>query len=277
MQRVGRGIWVRNGHRMVNLGMVTSQDGVVLVDTPMLPSETLAWKAEADQRGPVQYVLNTDHLNDHVVGNFFLPGVIIAHAGTRTRMSLTEKALEQLRKQIVKTDPESEQLMEKYTPRYPNLTLFEQLTLYHGGRVLEFVHLPGHTENNVGLYLPEDGVLFAGDTVVNGWRPYMGQCQVDSWLETLARIEAMDIQMLVPGRGKPGRPSRMIRSLATYLTEIRGRVLSLIAEGRARDEVVSRMMSFFERLPIDYTRRDEERNLFRQGIRALFDQLKDTM
>jgi len=274
MQRVGKGLWVHSGYRMANWGMVVTNNGVVLIDPPMLPTEIQFWQTEAEQRGRIRYVLNTDHLNDHVVGNFFLPGDVIAHADTYGRMALTEKALEQLRNQVVKADPDAERLMVDYVPRYPNLTLYEHLTLYLGGRVLEFIHLPGHTPNNVGLYLPEEGVLFAGDTVVNDWRPYLGQCQIDNWLQTLNRIEAMDLQVLVPGRGKPGRPRRMIRSLAGHLTEMKEQVLTLMNEGRTRDEVVSRMMPFFERLPIDQMRRDEERNLYRQGTRSLYDQLR---
>jgi glyoxylase-like metal-dependent hydrolase (beta-lactamase superfamily II) len=254
--------------------MVATDEGVVLVDAPMLPAEIRAWQAEVEQRGRIRYILNTDHLNDHVVGNFFLPGDIIAHIGTRDRMRLTNKALEQVRAQVTKVDPSFGHLMADYVPRFPNLTLFDRSTLYLGGRVLEFIHLPGHTPNNVGLYLPEDRVLFAGDTVVNGWRPYLGQCSIVDWLDTLARIEAMDLRMLVPGRGRPGRPTRMVRLLAAYLREMRDHVLALIEEGRARDEVVSRMMPYFERFPIDQSRRDEERNLYRQGIRALFDQLR---
>jgi len=274
MRRIGRGLWVDSGFRQATWDMVATDEGVVLVDAPMLPAEVRAWQAEVEQRGRIRYILNTDHLNDHVVGNYFLPGDIIAHIGTRDRMRLTNKALEQVRAQVTKVDPSFGHLMADYVPRFPNLTLFDRLTLYLGGRILEFIHLPGHTPNNVGLYLPEDRVLFAGDTVVNGWRPYLGQCSITDWLDTLARIEAMDLRMLVPGRGRPGRPTRMVRVLSAYLREMRDHVLALIEEGRARDEVVSRMMPYFERFPIDQSRRDEERNLYRQGIRALFDQLR---
>ncbi len=274
MKRVGTGLWVRSGYRKATWGMAATREGVVLVDTPMLPTEASLWQVEAEQRGKIRYIVNTDHLNDHVVGNFFLPGEIIAHAATRDRMTLTNKALEQVRNQVSKADPESERLVADYVPRYPNLTLFERLTLYVGDRVLECIHLPGHTPNNIGLYLPDDEVLFAGDTVVNGWRAYLGQCVIDDWLATLARIEALDLKLLVPGRGKPGRPRRMLRALIDYLSEMREHVLTLIEEGRARDEVVSRMMPLFERLPVDQTRRDGERNLYRQGIRALYDQLR---
>ncbi len=53
---------------------------------------------------------------------------------------------------------------------------------------------------------------------------------------------------------------------------MRGRVQYLIDTGRARDEVVSKMMPYFEEWPIDNSRRDEERNLYRQGVRQIYDQ-----
>jgi hypothetical protein len=82
----------------------------------------------------------------------------------------------------------------------------------------------------------------------------------------------MDLAWVVPGHGSPMRNTELA-PLATYLETMRARVEELIEGGRARDEIVSKMMPFFEEWPIDNTRRDEERNLFRQGVRQLYDQL----
>jgi hypothetical protein len=82
----------------------------------------------------------------------------------------------------------------------------------------------------------------------------------------------MEIDTIVPGHGEPPSPDRL-GPLERYLENMRDRVQELVETGRARDEVVSKMMPHFEEWPIDNTRRDEERNLFRQGIRQLYDVL----
>lgn len=272
MHRVADGIYYQPSFRLVNLGVVETPKGLVLVDTPMLPSLALKWRQEVEQLGPIKYILNTDHLPEHVLGNLFLPGDIVAHDGTHDKMRMTPKSKEQLRKVVRQYDPEGAKLLNDFEPRYPNLMLYDRLTMYLGDLQLEFIHLPGHTPNNVGLFLPHARILFAGDTVVNGYRPYLGLCDIPSWITTLQAIQVMEVDLIVPGRGEPIKPEAL-DVLIKYLQVMEDRVRELIEEGRGRDEVVSRMMPYFEEWPIDTSRRDEERNLYRQGIRRIYDRL----
>jgi cyclase len=272
MQELASWIFYEASFRGVNLGLIETSEGVVLFDTPMLPSVARAWRAVAEAKGRLCYVVNSDHLQEHVMGNFYMPGDIVAHEETRGRMRMTDKAKEQFRKFVLDNDPDASALVDEYELRFPNITLLDRLTIFLGDRVLEFMHLPGHTPNSVGLYLPDARILFTGDVVVNGYRPYMGLSHIAEWLLTLQEIEAMELEWVVPGHGEPLRPTDL-GALAGYLTSMRDRVQELIDGGRARDEVVSKMMPFFEEWPIDNSRRDEERNLFRQGVRQLYDQL----
>lgn len=272
MHRVADGIYYQPSFRLVNLGVVETPKGLVLVDTPMLPSLALKWRQEVEQLGPIKYILNTDHLPEHVLGNLFLPGDIVAHDGTHDKMRMTPKSKEQLRKVVRQYDPEGSKLLNDFEPRYPNLMLYDRLTMYLGDLQLEFIHLPGHTPNNVGLFLPHARILFAGDTVVSGYRPYLGLSDIPSWITTLQAIQVMEVDLIIPGRGEPIKPEAL-DVLIKYLQIMEDRVRELIEEGRNRDEVVSRMMPYFEEWPIDTSRRDEERNLYRQGIRRIYDRL----
>jgi cyclase len=272
MEALVSGVYVKAGYRGVNLGLVTTDQGLVLVDVPMLPTMAREWGAVVKAYGEVRYIVNTDHLPEHTMGNRFLPGDVIAHEETRDRMRMTEKAKEQYRKFVSEHDAQGLGEVTNFEPRFPNITIFDRLTIYLGGRELEFVHLPGHATNNIGLYLSDARVLFAGDTVVHGYRPYLGLSNIQDWLMTLRSIQVMEVDWIIPGHGEPMTPD-MLDDMIAYLETMRNRVQILIDDGRTRDEVVSKMMQYFEEWPIDPERRDEERNLFRQGIRQLYDQL----
>ena len=272
MQELAQGIYYEPSFRGVNLGLIQSEDGVALFDTPMLPPVALAWRESVERYGPIRYVINSDHLQEHVMGNAFMPGDIIAHEETRARMRMTDKAREQYRKFVLDNAPDAAPLMDRYELRFPNITLMDRLTIYLGERRLEFLHLPGHTPNGIGLYLPEERLLFAGDVAFNNYRPYLGLSTIGEWQNTLRRIAELDVERIIPGHGEPMAPDQL-EALGAHLVLTRDRVQELIDAGRARDEAVSKMMPYFEEMPIDNTRRDEERNLFRQGIRQLYDQL----
>lgn len=273
MHELADGIFYEPSFRGVNLGVIASKTGVALFDTPMLPTAAKEWRTRIEKTsGPIRYVINSDHLQEHVMGNPFMPGDIVAHEDTRGRMRMTDKAREQYRKFVRDNDPKSEPTMGSYELRFPNITLMDRLTIYLGECRMEFLHLPGPTPNSIGLHLPEQRLLFAGDVAFNNYRPYLGLSNIGEWQDTLRRMGEMDVEWIIPGHGEPMPPSHL-EALDVHLALTRDRVQELIEGGRARDEVVSKMMPYFEELPIDNTRRDEERNLFRQGIRQLYDQL----
>ncbi len=210
MEELAPGVYYEPSFRGVNLGLVVTEEGVVSVDTPMLPMVAEAWQEQAERFGPIRYILNSDHLQEHTMGNFYLPGEIIAHDETRGRMRMTDKAKDTYRKFVIDMDAEgAEDYVEAYELRYPNITLFDRLTIFLGGRTLEFIHLPGHTPNSVGLYLPDVRLLFTGDVVVNRYRPYLGLASVDEWLMTLKAIEVMEVSTIVPGHGAPMKPNQL--------------------------------------------------------------------
>lgn len=272
MQRIADGIYYRETHRFVNIGVVEADDGCVVIDTPMLPSLAVELKGDLEALGGINYILFTDHLEDHIMGSLFMGGDVIAHDGTSDNIRMTPKAKESFNKLVAEFDEAgAEMLGTKFDLRYPNLMLFDRLTMYLGDRELEFIHLPGHTPHNVGLYVPDTNVLFAGDTVVNDYRPYLGTSDISDWVTTLRAIQVMDVEAIVPGRGEVMAPEELDKLIA-YLQTMEQRIKDLIDEGASRDDVVSKMMQYFEEWPIDQSRRDDERNLYRQGTRQIFDQ-----
>lgn len=273
MREIAKNVYYESSFRGVNIGLIVTKEGVVSIDTPMLPMMAVDWRRRSETFGPMRYVVNTDHLQEHIMGNYFLPGDVIAHNETLTRMRMTDKAREQYLKFVLNNDaPGVENLITNFDLRYPNITLFDRLTVHLGGRALEFIYLPGHTSNSIGVYLADARLLFAGNTVVNNYRAYLGLCSISDWLMTLKAIAVMDVDWVIPGHGNPLRPNQL-GPLTKYLIRMRGRVQHLIDNGRARDEVVSKMMPYFEEWPINNSRRDEERNLYRQGVRQIYDQL----
>ena len=70
---------------------------------------------------------------------------------------------------------------------------------------MEILLAPGHTPANLVVWVPEDGVVFTGDSVVSDYRPNLasgGPPDWRAWLAALDRIEALGASVLVPGHGR---------------------------------------------------------------------------
>ncbi|MEJ2055388.1 MAG: subclass B1 metallo-beta-lactamase [Calditrichaceae bacterium] len=68
---------------------------------------------------------------------------------------------------------------------------------------------PGHTEDNIIVYIPEEKVLFAGCmTKALGWNSlgFTGDANIPKWPETLKKVLKVfpKAEIVIPGHGEPG-------------------------------------------------------------------------
>ena len=181
-----------------------------MIDTPMLPGDVAKWIDIIAKRGDLLYIINTHHHIDHIAGNFFFPGTVVSHAGVKKLFAapvmgilgddrIEEVAgtymdsLEYVRLLIEKHEPEGPSLPEGYQLREPTITFSEDLSLYVGQHTFELIHLPGHTQSHIGVYIPQERIFFSGDNFCNGVQPSLAESSPLNWVKSLRRIENMDI------------------------------------------------------------------------------------
>ena len=122
----------------------------------------------------------------------------------------------------------------------PQITFSRELRLHMGDRTLELTFVGGHSSASILTYVPEDGVLFAGDNIVNGQLPITANCRFGTWIEVLRRVEEMEIDTIVPGHGDIcGK--EVVRNIRTYFEAMRDKVRSLLDAGATKEEVVQRI------------------------------------
>ncbi len=72
---------------------------------------------------------------------------------------------------------------------WPTLTFHKRMTLWMGQREVQIIHVGrSHTAGDTVVWLPQERVLFAGDTVEFGATPYCGDAHFADWPGTLAAV-----------------------------------------------------------------------------------------
>ena len=103
----------------------------------------------------------------------------------------------------------------------PTQTFERELTLDLGGITLELHHLPGHTEDCIVGFIPEWGILLAGDTVESPLPVVPIDSPLDSWIAELQRWAADPrVQTVIPAHGAIGGRELITRNIA-YLDALR--------------------------------------------------------
>jgi len=275
MQEIAHGVYMENAYRRTNLGLVIVDGEAVLIDTPMLPEEARKWARRVRRIARnVAWVVNTDYHIDRMGGNAFFEAPVVAHEATWEELSQREQGVLS-QKQILAIRGEDANLIERLSEIQlvpPQLTLMNTLTLHWEDRQIQLIYLGGHTPASIGVYLPEERILFAGDVVVVNEHPFLGHANTRQWLGALEQIESMDVEVLVPGRG-PVSDLSAVQRMMEYLISVREQVRSLYLKGATRRETVDKVdiLDFFAVRPAQL---DVVKRRIRAGLEQVYAEIR---
>ena len=250
MQQLTPHVWTDTTLRGCNPSYVTTSDGVVIIDTPQLPTRAVAMRDEACAHGPIRYVINTEHHVDHIFGNYYFKGAgtVVHHQGVHDRFMVVTPDLDPFayaKEALPTDDPEGEAIFPDRDTYYadPNkdgIVFTGDLTLRVGDHTFELLHTPGHTPGQVAVYVPEERAVFTGDTIFNGCQTWLMTSDVDQWVTALDRIRALDVDHLVPGHG-PVTTAAYLATQRAVLLEWKAAVAEAVAKGWSREETIARV------------------------------------
>jgi cyclase len=282
MENVTPNVRTETGWRGCNPSYVTTSDGVVVVDTPQLPTKAVAMRQEAESHGPIRYVINTEHHVDHIFGNYYFKGAgpVIHHQGVADHYMVPTPILDPYdyaAEAIPMSDPEGAAIFPARDvyfadPNRARIVFTGDVTLRVGEHLIELIHTPGHTPGQLAVHIPEERVVFTGDTVFSEVQTWVMASDVDQWVAALDRIATLDVDHVVPGHG-PVTTTRYLATQKAVLLEWKAAVAMAVAKGWSRDETIARV-NFADRYPVDIGQEYMMDYIQRHNAGILWDKLR---
>ncbi len=282
MQQVTPNVFTDVSLRGCNPSFVVTRDGVVVIDTPQLPTKAVAMRREAEAHGAIRYLINTEHHVDHIFGNHYFKGAgtVVMHQGVFDNfMKLGQQpdAYDYAAEAIPTDDPEAAAILPDRDSYYANLNnggiIFTgDLTLRLGEHTFNLLFTPGHTPGQIAVHVPEERVVFTGDTVFSECQTWLMTSNVEQWLKALERIAELDVDIVVPGHGPVTTPAYLATQRAVLL-EWEAAVARAVAYGWTREETIARV-SFAERYPVDVGQEYMMDHIQTNNAGALWDAMK---
>jgi len=133
-----------------NIAVSIGEDGILIVDDQFEGLSDRILDAISDlHTGPLQFILNTHHHDDHSDGNAVLSAAtgatVVAHEQARAR------------------------LLYKAAAHWPVVTYSEGLTIHFNGEAVQVLAIPGgHTDNDSIVIFKESNVIHMGDLFNSG-------------------------------------------------------------------------------------------------------------
>jgi glyoxylase-like metal-dependent hydrolase (beta-lactamase superfamily II) len=210
-----------------NLGLLTGEDGVVLIDdgVPTITATTVA-AVEEVAGAPVNFVINTHAHGDHTGAHAYYAGqgaTIVAH--------------DNLRQALVKDEQFDQSGL-------PQLTFNDSVTFHLNGKTAFVFHIPSaHTSGDSAIYFPGVNVLHTGDVLFNGLFPFIdldGGGSVDGYIAGQQRMLSMvdDDTRIIPGHG-PLANKADLQAAVDMLIDAKARIKALVDAGNSQEAVIA--------------------------------------
>ena len=209
-----------------NLGLITGDDGVVLIDDGLEPLVAVTVAAIESLTGdPVDFVINTHAHGDHTGANEALHGkgaTVVAH--------------DNLRRQMVKDGSSRAAL--------PELTFTDAVTFHLNGHTANVFHVANaHTDGDSVIHFPEVNIIHTGDAMFNKLFPFIDMDSggsVDGFIAAQKKIIALadDETKIIPGHGVLANKADL-QAAVDMLEDAQARVKALVDAGKSQEEVLA--------------------------------------
>ncbi|WP_331725887.1 MBL fold metallo-hydrolase [Streptomyces sp. NBC_00470] len=231
-----------------NCLLVSSGDEAALVDTPYDIPRTQALLKACTEVLPsgvsISNVINTHANGDHSFGNFLLPDarVISTRSSAEHLCSGLEpspETMHSLLTELSEEDPLGWYARTRFggydfegiEVRTPDLQFTDDLGLRVGELNVQLIEVgPAHSPGDLVAYVPERGVVAAGDVLFAGDHPVHWAGSISNIIEAIKAVLALDPAVVIPGHGPVMRPDEVHGQL-DYLRDLSSRIRHEHARG----------------------------------------------
>lgn len=255
--------WVAEGDGG-NVLVIAGENEAIVIDAKN-PAYGAVLRREAEKTSgkPVKTLINTHHHGDHTGGNwaFTKDCAVIAHEKAKPRIGSQMARIQSGGKNAATGLATSSKkgkeaviqdiaVMEatEYKPEtwHPTKTVGDIEKLRIGGVNIELIHVgPGHTDNDLIVFLPDENVLHSGDLLFHNMWPFpdrTGGSRTDGWVVSCDRILEICGEkktVVVPGHGDVG-DKEIAQKQRQMLIALRAKAAAAVKAGQTKDEFFAR-------------------------------------
>jgi glyoxylase-like metal-dependent hydrolase (beta-lactamase superfamily II) len=211
LARLVAGVWVGQSPTFAtNTGVLLDGSEAVLIDPGLTPQDLSAVKSLLRRlESRARFMVLTHGHWDHLVGAASFPASDVM--AQRFYVRVIRRHRQDLMRQVARwRDETSTASGVQFKPPQPTVTFDREMTLRLTDRTFVLIHAPGHAPDQCAVFVPDVGLLWAGD-MLSDREPPMAMDGIPRYIETLERLRELPVGTLVPGHGTPTRDAATIR------------------------------------------------------------------
>jgi glyoxylase-like metal-dependent hydrolase (beta-lactamase superfamily II) len=276
MNEIAEGVFVETEFEGVNVGAVVTDDVLIYIDAPTFPRDARFWSTQVERLYPgrLRFLVLTDYNGDRILNSRWLQATLICHKNTAEKINSYDKRYPQkLLDSLYRRIPNEGKDLSNSPVDKASISFSSGLRIQSTTYDILLDYKPGPTSGNLCVQIPENKVMFSGDTIVCDTFPPLSEMCSHSWLNTLESIDRFDLTdvRVIPGRGSITEPSA-VNIMAEFIKAMRRAVLEFFRSNQPVDDIgqlSSQFLHFFPRgnLPDEWLSDD-----ITQGLERIYNE-----
>jgi len=273
MRKITSDVYIENKYPAVYLGLIAIHGEALLVDCPIRLEDGRMWLNQVSELGRPRYTALLDHHPDRVIGARDIHMPLVGHQTTSQIMMLKSDSFKGSAHPIG-ADTDRLKRVTGIGRAIPNLTFTDKMTIRMGAGEVQFWHRPGPTDGAMWVVYQEQGVIFLGDAVVVSEPPFVGDANIDAWLEALEDLRSYMEQSFQLVSSRDGLVARNeINKMARFVRKVRVRMQRLGELRKLDSEIESMVGDLLEDFELVGSRKERARLRLRVGLEDLYQKL----
>lgn len=190
MQEITKNIFIEDQFPGVTLGVIVTKRGLIQIDAPPSPEDARTWRAALMNLGGglERVLINMDAHPDRTLGARAMDCTVIAHEKTASTFRIRPGTF---KAQGEETGADWESIPGLGSVRWapPEISFSDQMTLNWDDAAVFLEYHPGPANGSIWVHLPEEKVLFIGDTVLKNQPPFLAGSNLKAWLTSLNELQ----------------------------------------------------------------------------------------
>jgi glyoxylase-like metal-dependent hydrolase (beta-lactamase superfamily II) len=222
MQEITSDIIIETSYLGVTLGAINAPHGLVLIDAPLKAEDIRSWRATLLNLGGGvdRMLINLDAHPDRTLGSRSMECTVVGHENIAQAFRNRPTTF---KSQNSETGADWEFISALGTIRWnpPEISFSTTMHIQWGSHPISLVHKPGPNAGAIWAIIPDEKVVFVGDSVVVDQPPFLSQADLPVWIESLKELLSPDYREYFIISGRNGLVSHEdVRKQIKFLEEL---------------------------------------------------------
>jgi len=272
MDSINKQVFIEEQYPGVTLGLISNAQGMLLIDAPPSPEDGRSWRAAMMglTAGPERLLVNLDSHPDRTVGARAMDCSVIAHEKT-AQVFRNRPNIFKAQGDDSGADWESIPGLTGIRWVAPEISFTHTLTLHWDNMPVLLESHPGAHPGAIWVILPEEKIVFVGDSVLKNQPPFLAQANIPAWLEKLALLQSKPYSDYKVVSGRDGVvTATVIKNQVDFLKDVHKRLEKLSQKKPKPDMTEGLVQPLLSHFKAPAARQKQYSHRLRYGLRHYY-------